>query len=230
MKVKDSKKNFIDDFKNKKILVVGDLILDLYIRGVVERISPEAPVPVVLEKSKKYVLGGAGNVAANASALKGNVTLVGICGNDQEGRIMKKICRSLQIVPRFLIEKGRPTSLKTRATADRHQVLRIDREAMNALRHETEQKLISLVKKLGAYDIVVLSDYAKGCITPRVADFVRNYFGGKKIIVGVKPSQAMLYKNVFAVVLNLKEAMAITGARVDSDAAAVEIMKRLKKN
>src|SRR3989344_4895686 len=120
--------SYVEKFKGKKILVYGDVMLDLYIRGDVERISPEAPVPVIIERSREYVLGGAGNVAANIASLGGVVTLVGVIGDDTEGKIIREMCREYGIDTRFIAEPDRPTALKARAVAKRHQLLRIDRE------------------------------------------------------------------------------------------------------
>lgn len=222
---------FLDDFSRLKILVLGDLILDLYIRGNVERISPEAPVPVVLEKSREYVLGGAGNVAANIASLNSKVTLAGVCGNDNEGRIMRKICRSLDIAPVFINDEDRPTSLKTRATAERHQMLRIDRESSEPIRGSVEDNIISAVRKLGDYDAVIISDYAKGCITGKIVEFLKKRFGKDKIFIGVKPQNADLYGSAgCVVVLNLKEARALTGIYAETDSLAALAVRKLAKN
>ncbi len=217
----------IENFKSERILVVGDVLLDIYIRGEVERISPEAPVPVVLEKERIYALGGAGNVAANAAALGGKVTLVAICGNDPEGKIVRRLCAARKISGKFVSEHGRPTSLKTRPIARRHQLLRIDREISSDISGPTETKLISLIARLGDFDYVIAQDYSKGCLTPRVMEFLKSHFGRKKIIIGVKPGRTDAYHGVFVIVLNLKEAHALTGIRADSDATAAKAAKIL---
>ena len=94
--------NFIADFRKKRILVIGDLMLDVYIRGIVERISPEAPVPVVVETSREYILGGAANVAANVASLGGKVSLMGVTGVDAEAKILREMCRVRGIKPMFV--------------------------------------------------------------------------------------------------------------------------------
>jgi len=226
---KISQKKIVENFKNERILVVGDALLDLYIRGEVERISPEAPVPVVLEKERLYALGGAGNVAANAAALGGKVTLAAVCGNDPEGKIIRRLCAARKIAGKFVSERGRPTSLKTRPIARRHQLLRIDREITADISKGTEAKLMSLIAKAGDFDYVIAQDYSKGCLTPRVMEFLKSRFGRKKIIVGVKPGRMEAYRGVYLVVLNLKEAQALTGIRADSDAATARAAKILSR-
>lgn len=221
-------KDFLDNFPRLKILVVGDLILDLYVKGVVERISPEAPVPVVLEKSREYVLGGAGNVAANIASLNSKVTLAGVCGSDSEAEIMRKLCSLLKITPLFVGEKGRPTPLKTRVTADRHQMLRIDREFTEPIGQDAEARMISALSKSGDYDAVILSDYAKGCVTARLVAFLKKRFGKDNIFIGVKPQYAGLYKGAGGVlVLNLKEAKILTGVYGETDILAASAAKKM---
>jgi D-beta-D-heptose 7-phosphate kinase/D-beta-D-heptose 1-phosphate adenosyltransferase len=222
-------KNVIAGFKKTKILVVGDLILDLYIKGVVERISPEAPVPVVTERSRDYLLGGAGNVAANVAALGGGATLIGVVGNDREGKIMRRICSARGIASKFVSESGRPTALKTRATADRHQVLRIDREVAGPVKKSTEKKLVAILGRVKPHDVVVVSDYAKGCITKKVVETLKRRFGSRGIIVGAKPQHAALYKNVGLVVLNLHESQALIGIYGDTNVSAARAAKAVSK-
>ncbi|MEK7507727.1 MAG: PfkB family carbohydrate kinase [Patescibacteria group bacterium] len=221
--------SYIDKFKNKKILVYGDVMLDLYIRGDVERISPEAPVPVIVERSREYVLGGAGNVAANIASLGGVVTLVGVVGNDAEGKIIHDVCAKFRIDARLIVERGRPTAVKARAVAKRHQLLRIDRERAGAVSKAAEEKIISRLKGLKNIDAVVVSDYAKGCVVPSIIAFIKKYFWNRKIIAGIKPAGAALYENVETVVLNLKEGNAIIGMFGDSDAVAADVVSKLSE-
>src|SRR3990167_7899066 len=101
---------YIKEFARKRVLVVGDLMIDEYIDGSADRISPEAPIPVLLQKSVRHCLGGAGNVAANVSALGGVVTLLGVVGKDAHANILKQLCRKEGIAPRFIIDRVRPTT------------------------------------------------------------------------------------------------------------------------
>ncbi|MBI4087365.1 MAG: bifunctional hydroxymethylpyrimidine kinase/phosphomethylpyrimidine kinase [Candidatus Liptonbacteria bacterium] len=223
-------KEFIGKLSTTKVLVVGDSMLDLYISGRVERISPEAPVPVVLEESRKYFLGGAGNTAANVASLCGQATLVGVVGNDEAGTVIQDLCRRQRITPRLIRESGRPTVHKTRALAGHHQLLRIDREVADDISKSTEKKVVRTIKNLPDHDIVVLSDYAKGLLTPAVVDAVKKRFGLKRIIVNVKPSaRVALYRNVNAITLNSKEAHELTNIDTKSDNGARGAAKELSK-
>ncbi len=214
---------------HKKILVVGDVILDLYIRGEVERISPEAPVPVVVEQSRRFILGGAGNVAANVAALGGKTTLLGAVGGDAEGKIVRALCRARGISARFVTERERPTSLKTRAVARRHQILRVDRESTHAISSKTEKKLLRIIRALPAQDMVIVSDYAKGVLTRTIVKMLVRRFGGRRMIGGLKPSTAGLYRGFSVLVLNLREAAELTEIHAKMNEDATRLVRRLGK-
>ncbi len=220
-------KEFVNKFKGKKILVYGDVMLDLYIRGDVERISPEAPVPVIMERSREYVLGGAGNVAANAASLGGKVVLVGVVGADAEAKIIRDMCRALGIEARLVAEEGRPTAVKARAVAKRHQLLRMDRESTAKISKATQEKIFEVLKQIKNVDCAVISDYTKGCITPKIIEFIKKHFGNHNVIAGMKPLGAVLFKNVEAVALNLKEGYVLTGISADSDRTAARAVEKL---
>lgn len=225
---KSKYQEIIDKFRTTKILVVGDVMLDLYIRGDVKRISPEAPVPIVFERLREYSLGGAGNVAANIAALGGRVTLMGSVGNDNEGKLVYGVCRRNGIIPRFVYEPKRPTSLKTRATSGHHQLLRIDREKIGAISKDTEKKVTRLAGNIGDQDLVVISDYAKGFITEAVVRALKKRFGGKKIIANIKPAAHVeLYKGINTVTLNEQEACLLTGVDTSTDREATNVSRLL---
>uniref|UniRef100_A0A832GN78 D-glycero-beta-D-manno-heptose-7-phosphate kinase n=1 Tax=Caldimicrobium thiodismutans TaxID=1653476 RepID=A0A832GN78_9BACT len=153
-----------DRLSQLKILVVGDLILDRYFWGKVERISPEAPVPVFDLKEITYSLGGSANVAANLRGLKVNVELMGVVGEDEKGEKLRELAQKLGIGTRGIIsDPERPTTLKTRIIAQSQHLLRIDKEERKPL----SPKLINLFQRLyeeflEEVDGVILSDYAKG--------------------------------------------------------------------
>ncbi len=217
----------IKEFNQKKILVVGDIMLDHYLKGGVSRISPEAPVPVLAKSSESYALGGAGNVAANIASLKGRVTLLGVTGDDPESGIIKKICAGLKITPRLIIEKKRPTTLKTRVVSGRHQLLRIDTETTARPKTQTENELIKTINRLPNFNIIVISDYAKGCLTKKVFTALKNRFKNVQIIADIKPSQANLYSNVFLITPNLKETYDLTGLNAQEPKSAEKSAKLL---
>ncbi len=219
----------IKNFPQKKILVIGDLILDLYLEGNVEKISPEAPVPVVLEQKRKYLLGGAANVAANISSLGGEVFLFGVLGRDKEGEIFKKICVKNKINLFSLIDNSRPTTLKTRIIASSHQLLRLDQENISPLKSVLEKKLIKNLQSIPRPDLVIFSDYNKGAIGASLVKSVQAIFPRVKIIVDLKPAKAEIYKNIFAVSPNSKEAEIMSGIRIENNPSAALAAKIIAK-
>ena len=180
------------------ILVIGDVMLDEYIVGEVERISPEAPVPVVKVTNKYSTLGGAGNVARNIKELGAKVTCIGSIGDDSAGFDIRHNLLSLDINPRLIITEGISTK-KTRIIAERStQMLRIDEEDWTAVN-------IDKIDLSGEYDIIIISDYGKGMINPELLDAVKNL--NTKIIIDPKPSNGISkwYDNVFMITPNEKE-------------------------
>jgi len=147
------------------VLVVGDVMLDEYVWGDVERISPEAPVPIVEFRENTYALGGAGNAAANLASLKADAVLVGVVGRDHEAGVLRSLITEFGIDHR-LVDSERPTTTKTRVIGGSQQVLRIDREDREDVPAEIESSLFDLVaERLVAADCLLLSDYGKGCLT-----------------------------------------------------------------
>ncbi|MBU6500556.1 MAG: bifunctional hydroxymethylpyrimidine kinase/phosphomethylpyrimidine kinase [Patescibacteria group bacterium] len=234
-KQKSKYEDIAKSFKSAKILVVGDVMLDLYIHGDVERISPEAPVPIVFEKSREYFLGGAGNVAANVAALGGKVVLIGSGGGDKEEDFVRGICSRNGITPRFLYEPNRPTSVKTRTVSGQHLLLRIDREKIGAISKNTEKKVVRLVNGLPDHDLVVVSDYAKGFITQAVIQSLKNRFGARKVVANIKPLPVArtgvydfkgvdigIYKGINTITMNANEGRFFTGIDTSTDRGAVK--------
>lgn len=218
-------------FGSKNILVVGDVILDQYIQGSVSRISPEAPVPVVLEKERFYVPGGAANVAHNLAGLGVKVTLAGRIGQDEEGRIFKSALQKQKINTRAIFsDKRLPTILKTRVIAQHQQVVRVDREKSNL---KGDNAIITKIKTyiknhIKAYDAIVISDYGKGLITPEMIDFLMRLASENNVVVTVDPKveHFTYYSNVTAITPNLTEAEnAIRNIKVTESSR-----KRLKIN
>ncbi len=222
--------NYIDQFPKKSILVAGDVMLDLYIRGEVERISPEAPVLVVLETSRQMALGGAANVANNIKSLGGKVSLLGVTGKDSEREMIKKACRSSKINFHLVTDPGRMTTTKTRALARHHHLLRIDRENKISLSPAVEKKVISEIKNLPNHDLVVISDYNKGFLTKNIVQALEKRFGKNKIIANFKPANSYLFKNILALTHNLKEAKEITNLTATDNKSAEKVVVALAKN
>jgi rfaE bifunctional protein kinase chain/domain len=189
----------LKQIEDVKILVVGDIMLDEYIVGDVNRISPEAPVPIVNVKDTYYKLGGCGNVISNLSNIGAKVTCVTSIGQDDAGNIVLKELMNLNVNTRFLISKPDiTTTIKTRIISDERQIqmFRYDRENIKDV--DT-----SILKLTNGYDVIVVSDYAKGMMTESLMDKLKNL--GNNIIVDPKPVNAQLYNDVFLMTPNLKE-------------------------
>ncbi|MFH1770951.1 MAG: D-glycero-beta-D-manno-heptose-7-phosphate kinase [archaeon] len=222
--MKEHLKNIIKNFPNKKILVIGDVMLDKYIHGDVSRISPEAPVQIVQAKKELYVLGGAGNVVSNLAALNAQVTFISSIGKDKEARILKKILDQKKIKYK-LIETNRPTIVKTRVVGRKQHLLRIDYENYEELKSD---KIIKLVQKeIKKVDAVIISDYAKGLITKELVNKIVSFAKGRPIIADTKHSEKLFYKGVSIITPNEKEAYEISGA--DKKTEIILVMKKLEK-
>ena len=203
-------KRLIPRLRGKRIGVLGDLMLDRYLWGTASRLSPEAAVPVVDFVEQSECLGGAGNVAANISALGAKVEVFGVIGNDEPGRALQKCLRAAGVADKGAIaDSKRVTSVKTRIIARHQQVVRVDRERREPLRPETQEKLLRLVfTALKHLDALVLSDYDKGLITDDFADRVLSAAHQLHVPVFVKPKTSRLYayRGARAIVCNTKEA------------------------
>lgn len=193
------------------VLVVGDVMLDRYLMGAIQRISPEAPVPILEVGQETLKLGGAGNVAKNIRSLGGNVRVFGIIGQDETGVRLKELASSLGIDPEGLIfEPGRPTTLKTRLIAHNQQLVRFDIETRRPIAKRAEERLKGLVEKaLRSADAVVLSDYRKGTLTLKICRFVLEMAKvfGVPVFVDPKLRSPAFYKGAFCITPNIKEAL-----------------------
>ncbi len=213
-------------FKDKKILIFGDVILDRYIFGAVNRISPEAPVPVLKVKNEEFRAGGAGNVAANIDQLGGAGILMGITGDDVFGRELAVLKPEHNRIYRSPDCK---TLVKTRVIAQRQQIVRIDREDHIEVTPEMEQRILADVEAADV-DAVIVSDYAKGSLTPTLMEGLKQKAAnaGIPIVVDPKPPNYPMYKNVTGITPNLKEAEAIVNKTLDSDDAAAAAAKLIR--
>jgi len=192
-------------FPEKHILVVGDLILDQYVWGNVDRISPEAPVPVVNVVRTEYRPGGAGNVAANLASLGCRVTLTGLCGDDQSGQTLQATLSRLGVAHSF-IKSSRPTTVKTRVIAHHQQVVRIDQEENTTVDKNLRGKLLSAVTdSVRQFDGMIISDYAKGLLTEDlVAELIR-IAQPRPVIIDPKGYHYNKYRGATALKPNFKE-------------------------
>ena len=165
-------KTIVDAFPDQRILVIGDVMIDAYCWGKVDRISPEAPVPVVAVNQWDYRLGGAANVALNAMALEARVAVCSVVGNDSHGKRCLELFAENGIDTQALIESNdRPTTVKTRVIAAGHHLVRIDEEVTFALNDNEENRLLKAFNEaVHSFkpNVIVLEDYNKGVLTPKV--------------------------------------------------------------
>ena len=167
-----TKKEAIKNIANLSALVVGDVMLDSYLFGTVERLSPEAPVPVVLMSGRDERAGGAGNVARNVQALGAKVHIATVIGNDSAGERLQNLFKASSMGDSaFLYEEGRITTIKTRIIRDNEHMLRVDEETDEAISNQTAKKLIEACLKImtnSKIDVVIFEDYDKGVLTPEI--------------------------------------------------------------
>jgi rfaE bifunctional protein kinase chain/domain len=227
-------KRLLPAFRKIRVAVLGDLMLDRYLWGPAHRLSPEAAVPIVDFISQNDFPGGAGNVAANLSALGAQVQVFGVIGgrtiaskvvDDEAGSALRACLRRARIADRtVLVDAQRITTVKTRIIARQQQIVRIDRERRDALSPHSEEKLFRLlVASLKANDALLLSDYDKGLISDGFAERVLHACHKFKVPVFVKPkiSRLYAYRGARAIVCNAKEAgFFVTGTLNDDESVA----------
>jgi D-beta-D-heptose 7-phosphate kinase/D-beta-D-heptose 1-phosphate adenosyltransferase len=207
--------SLLNGFHAARVLVLGDVMLDRFVYGSVERISPEAPIPVVSVEHMLDMPGGAANVARNVAALGARTTLLGVVGGDAAGKDLRaQLAASPTIEARLIDDPSRPTSLKTRYVADGQQVLRADRESRAPLRGVVEQRLLTEFEQcLGDVHVVVLSDYAKGVlcdsVTRTAIELARA--AGKTIIVDPKSKNFARYRGATLLTPNRLELQQASG-------------------
>ncbi|TGK35053.1 D-glycero-beta-D-manno-heptose-7-phosphate kinase [Leptospira gomenensis] len=225
------------NLKNLNIIVIGDFILDEYLIGEVNRISPEAPVPVVWVRKEKITLGGAGNVVKNLSSLGVKSVVLGRAGKDEKANILLELLsrENSDSEKNFLIRsESVPTILKTRVIAGHQQVCRIDKEELKPISREEEDSLLTAFsERIDSADAVILSDYDKGTLTPRIIQEVSKLCKERGKIVTVDPqvSHFFLYHGVSILTPNHHEAGKALGRKLETDSeilnAAEEIVQKL---
>lgn len=201
--------NFINKFSSTRILCIGDVMLDRFIRGSISRISPEAPIPVLHIKEEETVLGGAGNVVRNLEALGCHVTFISATGKDQNGaRIQELLQSSSNLKSHLIMDETRETTIKTRFIASNQQVLRTDAEKILPLSQTQESELLKLFKgHIQDHDLVILSDYAKGFFSSQgLADLIQEArIHGKPVFVDPKGQDYSRYKGATLLTPNRQE-------------------------
>ncbi|RRD39346.1 D-glycero-beta-D-manno-heptose-7-phosphate kinase [Leptotrichia sp. OH3620_COT-345] len=226
-------KEILENFNKVKIAVVGDMMLDEYLIGKVNRISPEAPVPVVNIEEERFVLGGASNVANNLKSLDAEVVVYGVVGRDENGEKfinelnLKKIDASA-----IVKDPMRPTIIKSRVLSQGQQLLRLDREKDTEISKEIQNVIIKNLKEnIDSIDAILLSDYNKGVLTKYVSEEIINIANknNKKTIVDPKPQNFKNYKGATSVTPNRKELLDYFGMKkFKSEDEIAQKMKEIK--
>ena len=227
----------LERFKDVSILVLGDFMLDEYVMGTVDRISPEAPVPVVLERTRKHMPGGAGNVVCNLAALGARAILVGVVGPDEARAKLAEMFAALGVRPEemaLLESANRPTTRKTRILAGNQQVCRLDTERAGPIDAAEENRLVEFIEaKLDRVRAVIFSDYDKGVITPGILKRTVAAARARNVFLAVDPQVTHFhyYQNVHVLTPNHHEAGRFLGRKLIEDTevqlGGFEILDRL---
>jgi rfaE bifunctional protein kinase chain/domain len=218
-------------FPGQKILVIGDVILDRYWWGEASRLSPEAPVPVVRKQRSTVRPGGAANTAANLAALGATPQLVGLVGTDRESAELRGALLDCGVAADFLIsENARPTTTKTRVIASHQQIVRVDEEDIAPISREAEERAREAIANcLERTSAVVVSDYAKGFLTPSLLNFTIAAAGraGKRVFVDPKGADYARYQGCFLMKPNRLELSLLTGLPARNRAETLAAGNRL---
>jgi len=224
--------SLIENFKHKVILVIGDVGLDKYIHGSVERVSPEAPVPVLNVRSEKIMPGLAGNTAANIASFGALVYLIGVAGTDSASETLRRELEALGIKSHLIQDTSRKTIHKTRIVGGKQQIARVDYESVEEIGREIEQKILNEARFLiRGVDAVVISDYGKGVITKDLASSVIALCkeNGKKLIIDPKPQHREFYKGAFLITPNDKESFEMLQVK-DVSERGLKLSEELEAN
>jgi len=215
------------------ILVIGDLMIDHYLWGSCERISPEAPVQVVDIANETTVLGGAGNVINNLTALGAKVSVSSVIGDDENGLELLKMLEDINVDSKNIItQEGRKTSKKSRVIAVSQQILRYDRESKNEVEDASVYNIVdSLSLNIATYDVVILSDYGKGVLTDALCSKVIALAkkNDVKVLVDPKGSDFSKYRGAYLLTPNKKEAILATGIEIADESSLEKALLKLKE-
>ncbi|MDC9715586.1 MAG: D-glycero-beta-D-manno-heptose-7-phosphate kinase, partial [Gammaproteobacteria bacterium] len=218
--------------KTPKLLVIGDLMIDHYLWGSCERISPEAPVQVVNVDKETAVLGGAGNVVNNLSALGAQVDVISVIGNCVIAEELKTLLANIQVNSEYLItQTSRITSKKSRIIASQQQVVRYDRETTSAISEESQKMILASFRGIiENYDVVLLSDYGKGVLTDTLTQSLIKLANqhNKKVLIDPKGLDYSKYQGAYLLTPNKKEASEATGISITDDESLLSSIKQLK--
>ncbi|MCZ7585804.1 MAG: D-glycero-beta-D-manno-heptose-7-phosphate kinase [Deltaproteobacteria bacterium] len=237
MSAKENLSAIIREFPRRRLLVIGDIMIDRFIWGTVERISPEAPVPVVRVEREEVRAGGAANVAFNLLGLGAKVHLAGAVGDDREAETIYERLREAGIDEKCVVsERSRPTTIKTRVIAHSQQVVRFDREATHTLGANARRRLMQTIEReIAQFDGIIISDYGKGLLSRTIMDRLRDIAKKRRILIAVDPKIRNLthFHRVDLLTPNHHEAAEILGVKLGLDDRSVEsagkrILKKLE--
>lgn len=216
-----------DNLNSARVLVYGDLMIDQYLWGNVNRISPEAPVPIVEVTSETMHLGGAANVARNISAIGCNVELVGLVGDDENAAKLQHLLEREGISQHKLVsDQKRPTTVKTRIIAHNQQVVRADRESRDEIDGYTENEFVKHIEgRLDDLQCLLISDYGKGVITSSFLNTIVSLARKKGKLIAVDPKETHFrnYKQVSVITPNEHEAAFAAGKRIRDDESLKDV-------
>ncbi|QQS36739.1 MAG: D-glycero-beta-D-manno-heptose-7-phosphate kinase [Ignavibacteriales bacterium] len=222
-----------NNFKGKKIAVIGDMMLDCYFWGDVKRISPEAPVPVVEVENEFFRFGGAANVALNLVKLNCRPIPVGVIGYDTYGTIFTALMKENKLSSNgIIIDDTRPTTAKTRVIADKQHVVRIDKENKTYLDEKIQNRVMDFIRKnIKKFDGIILQDYNKGVLTPEIINNVIELANKNNVLITVDPkfNNFFNYKNVTVFKPNRKEAEDVLGMKIRTDKDIAKAGKELRE-
>ena len=214
-------------FSRSRVLILGDVMLDEYVWGTVSRISPEAPVPVVAVRSESVKVGGAGNVATNVAALGGQASLIGLVGDDAVG---ERLGHELELAgvksDGLIVDRSRPTTVKSRVVAGSQHIVRFDRESDAPISPAIRERVVAAVReRLSGADVLLISDYAKGLIGPGLVRAVLAVAARQGRIVAVDPKvqHLPLFKGVTVVAPNHHEAAAAARLQVRNESDLLRV-------
>ena len=216
----------VEKLAGAEVVVVGDAMLDRYVQGEVERISPEAPIPVLRVRSETAMLGGAGNVIRNVAALGGGATLIAVIGDDAAGAEVAGLLQELPgAKPGLVVVPGRATAIKTRYLGGGQQMLRADRETVGPLDADAASKIVAAAETaMKTAQVMVLSDYGKGVLAGDMAAKLIAVAAkaGKPAIVDPKGNDYARYRGATILTPNRRELGEATGMPVDGDDAVTK--------
>jgi rfaE bifunctional protein kinase chain/domain len=219
------------NLNNDYIYVVGDVMIDHYIYGSCDRISPEAPVPVVDIQQEEHTLGGAGNVIKNLVAFGANTGIITVCGQDEGLDIIHNNLTELNVpAHKLIVDSSRKTTIKTRVVSSKHQLLRIDRENKHYINDAIADEIVAELKKhIDHIKILIISDYCKGVLSEKAATEIINICreNNVKTIVDSKEPVLSKYLNATIIKPNKKEASIATGIKIVDDKTLTEACRKI---